>query len=125
MQKKDIQTRADIELLVRLFYDKVLTDEVISFIFTDIAKIELEHHFPKLFDFWENMLVQPNGYQTNVMQVHIDLDKKIKLQPAHFQRWVELFVETVDELFEGKIATMAKNRAMSIAMVMETKINQS
>lgn len=122
MQKTDIQNRADIELLVRTFYDKILADETISFIFTDIAKIDLEHHFPRLFDFWENMLIQPNGYQANVLKIHLDLNQKVALLPEHFERWLQLFMKTVDELFEGKVAGMAKNRAISIAGVMQTKL---
>ena len=121
-KKQDIQTRIDIELLIRAFYDKVLVDKTIGFIFTEVVPLDLEHHFPKLFDFWENTLLKPNGYKTNVLQVHLDLNKKVKLKPEHFERWLQLFVETVDELFEGKTANMAKNRAFSIAVVMQSKL---
>lgn len=120
---KDIQTRADVELLIRNFYDKVLADERISFIFIDVAKIDLEHHFPRLFDFWENILLQPNGYKQNVLKIHLDLNEKVALQTEHFDRWLALFHQTVDELFEGKIANNAKNKALSIATVMQTKLH--
>ena len=67
--KRDINTRADVEHLIRSFYEKALIDEQIGFIFTDIAKIDLESHLPHLFDFWENILLKPNGYKRNVLKV--------------------------------------------------------
>lgn len=122
--KKDIETRADIEHLIQRFYEKVLIDEQIGFIFTDIAKIDLKNHLPHLFDFWENILLTPNGYKRNVLKVHLDLNKKAKLSTAHFERWLDLFSATIDELFEGITANSAKNKALSIATVMQTKLHR-
>ncbi len=123
--KKDIATRADIEYLIRSFYEKALIDDQIGFIFTDIAKIDLESHLPHLFDFWENILLKPNGYKRNVLKVHLDLNEKVNLKPAHFESWLALFSNTIDELFEGVIANSAKNKALSIATVMRTKLHRS
>jgi hemoglobin len=123
--KKDIATRADIEHLIRSFYEKALIDDQIGFIFTDIAKIDLESHLPHLFDFWENILLKPNGYKRNVLKVHLDLNEKVNLKPAHFESWLALFSNTIDELFEGVIANSAKNKALSIATVMRTKLHRS
>jgi len=123
-QKKDIQTRADIEYLIRSFYEKALIDQQIGFIFTDIAKIDLESHLPHLFDFWENILLSPNGYKRNVLKVHLDLNQKVKLNLEHFESWLALFSNTVDELFEGVTANSAKNKALSIATVIQTKLHR-
>lgn len=123
-EKKDITTRADIEHLIQCFYEKALIDTQIGFIFTDIAKIDLESHLPHLFDFWENILLKPNGYKRNVLKVHVDLNEKAKLSPAHFERWLDLFSTTVDDLFQGIIANSAKNKALSIATVMQTKLHR-
>ena len=123
-EKKDITTRADIEYLIQCFYEKALIDTQIGFIFTDIAKIDLESHLPHLFDFWENILLKPNGYKRNVLKVHVDLNEKAKLSPAHFERWLDLFSTTVDDLFQGIIANSAKNKALSIATVMQTKLHR-
>jgi len=122
-QKKDIQTRTDIEYLIQHFYEKALIDQEIGFIFTDIAKIDLESHLPHLFDFWENILLKPNGYKRNVLKVHVDLNEKVQLNAEHFERWLDLFSTTVDTLFEGIIANSAKNKALSIAAVMQTKLH--
>ncbi|WMX12109.1 MULTISPECIES: group III truncated hemoglobin [unclassified Aureispira] len=122
---KDIQTRADVEHLIRTFYEKVLVDKTIAFIFIDVAQIDLDKHFPHLFDFWENILLTPNGYKRNVLKVHLDLNQKVPLRQEHFERWLELFTNTVDELFEGTVANNAKNKALSIATVMQTKLHRS
>lgn len=122
--KKDIETRADVEQLIRSFYEKALIDQQIGFIFTDIAKIDLESHLPHLFDFWENILLKPNGYKRNVLKVHLDLNQKVKLNSVHFESWLTLFSNTVDELFEGIVANNAKNKALSIATVMQTRLHR-
>ena len=120
----DIQTRGDIELLIDKFYEKMLRDMVIGFIFTDIAKINLEEHQSVICDFWETVLFNKPAYKRGpeVMKVHHDLNKKIPLKKGHFTRWLFLFSSTVDELFEGEIADRAKERADSIAKAMQKRL---
>lgn len=124
MKKSDINTRADIELLVNTFYKKVLADELIGYIFNDVANINLDVHMPKMYDFWANTLFHQTVYKGNPMQIHIHLNAKEPLQKVHFDRWLALFNETVEELFEGDIAELAKTRALSIATMIQIKIQQ-
>lgn len=120
--KQDIKSRADIERMVNTFYDKVRQDDMIGFIFNDIAKVNWEKHLPVMYDFWENIIFLTNKYVGNPMGVHMHLNAQVPLMKEHFQRWLQLFTETVDELFEGQKADMAKQKAVSIATIMETKI---
>lgn len=120
--KTDIQNRANIEQLISAFYGKALADASIGFLFTEVAQINLETHLPHLCDFWENILLKPNGYKRNVLKKHLDLNQLSALKPAHFQQWLFLFEQTVDELFEGDKAQSAKNKAQSIALVIQTKL---
>lgn len=120
--KKDIDTRADIELLVTAFYDKVREDETLAFIFTDIAKVKWEKHLPIMFDFFENMLFYTGTYKGNPMIAHKHLDEMFPLTAKHFERWYFLFSTTVNELFAGKKAGLVKKRAKRIATVMQLKI---
>ena len=122
--KKDIQSREDLLLLVEKFYQKLLADDSISYLFTDIAKIDLKHHLPVLVDFWDSILFQSNTYQKNAMQPHMDLHSKSPLQKHHFNSWLNYFNETVDELYEGENAFLAKERARGIATVMQIKVAQ-
>ena len=122
--KKDIENRGDIELLVNSFYDKVRNDPVIGFIFNDIAKVNWERHLPVMYDFWENTLFYTGGYAGNPMETHRQLNQLIPLTAEHFQQWTRLFTSTVDELFTGEKALLAKQRALSISTLMQIKIIQ-
>ncbi len=121
----DIKDREDIRRLVDEFYTRVLADEKIGFIFKEIAQINLEHHMPVMYDFWETTLLNSNAYKRNPMQVHLDLNRKVKLEKEHFDRWLHLFNETIRDLFEGEKAELAKTRALSISTVMQIKIAKS
>jgi len=120
----DIQSRKDIELLINSFYNKVKRDATIGFIFNDIARVNWEQHLPVMYNFWETLLLNATSYRNNAMEVHYSLNRKVPLNETHFQRWLELFSETVDELFSGKIAISAKTKAKSIASLMQYKMKQ-
>ena len=120
--KKDISSREDLFLLVKNFYEKLLNDKTISYLFTDIAKIDLNHHLPVLVDFWDSVLFQSDTYRKNAMQPHLTLNQKSPLEKHHFETWLMYFNNTVDELFEGEKAFLAKERAQSIATVMQIKL---
>jgi len=121
--KPDISSRKDIEELIVQFYEKVKPNPTIGFIFTEVVHIDWDHHIPVIVDFWETILLDNPVYKKNAMEVHYELNKKIPLKKIHFDNWLSLFTSTVDELFEGKTATLAKTRAKSIAAVMEFKMN--
>lgn len=122
--KKDIENRDDIKLLVDTFYERVISDDTIGFIFTDIVRMNWEKHLPVMYDFWDNALFFTGTYSGNPMNLHRHLHHIRPLNEKHFSRWVELFVETVDSFFEGEKADLARQRARSIAAVMEERIIQ-
>ncbi len=123
--RKDIENREDIIVLVDSFYDKVLKDDTIGYIFKDVANINLEKHMPTMYDFWETTLFHQSVYKGNPMRVHVKLNQKEPLKKSHFERWLKLFNETVDELFEGEKAESVKTKALSIATVMQIKVYQA
>jgi hemoglobin len=120
--KKDIENREDIEVLVNSFYDKVKADGILGPIFTVIIPVNWQVHLPVMYQFWDNAIFYTGGYTGNPMAMHAHIHKKIGLEEKQFDRWLELFNKTVDELFEGEKASLAKQRAYSIAKVMEQKI---
>ena len=120
--KPDITTRAHIEQLVTTFYDRVKPNPDIGFIFTEIAQMNWEEHIPIIVDFWETILLDNPVYKKNAMEVHYELNKKIPLQKIHFETWLTLFYQTVDQMFEGPNADLAKKRAKSIADLMQFKM---
>lgn len=117
----DIENTEDIKLLIDTFYGKVRTDDVIGYIFNDIAKVDWPQHLPKMYSFWEFLLLGKDTYQGNPIEPHRKLSQQVRLKEEHFDRWVKLFHATVDELFAGKNAEEAKNRSMLIAMTWKPK----
>lgn len=122
--KKNISSRQDLQQLISKFYEKLLADNSINYLFTDVARIDLDHHLPVLVDFWDSVLFQSDTYYKNAMQPHIHLHQRSPLKAEHFETWLLYFNETVDEMFEGEIAFLAKERALSIATVMKIKLKQ-
>lgn len=123
--KVDIQNSEDIKLLIDAFYQKAVADAALGHVFTDVAKVNWAHHLPIMYAFWESVLFGEAGYHGNPMDAHFKLNEKFTLTAEHFNSWKFLFIETVDENFEGEIANMAKERARSIADLMFYKIHNS
>jgi hemoglobin len=110
----DIETRADCERLVRAFYGKALEDPIIGFIFTDVAKLDLEAHVPQITSFWETVLLGTRSYRGSAFDPHAALHAKVELREGHFERWLQLWFGTVDELFSGERANAAKVHALRV-----------
>jgi hemoglobin len=123
--KKDIEARDDIELLVNTFYDKVKKDNVIGIIFNTIIGDDWSHHLPTMYRFWNTILLNQPGYTGNAVKKHTDVDKQMPLQKEHFERWLKLWTETIDSLFEGERAAEAKNRANLMAYLIEMKVTSA
>ena len=120
----DIQNQDDLYLLVDEFYKKLLSDEAISYIFTDVVKIKLEEHLPILVTFWSQAILGTGGYTNNLTQIHLDVNAKSYLSPKLFTIWLHHFYATVDENFRGEKAEQIKTQALSIGTIMQIKIAQ-
>lgn len=114
---KEIISAEDVTQLVDAFYSKVLKDEDLAPFFT---KLDLGMHLPKMVHFWSFVLLDEPGYTTNVVEKHLNMP----LEHKHFERWLALFHETIDELFEGEKVTLAKQRAAVIGWTIESKIKK-
>ena len=118
--KRDIETREDIENLLSKFYVVAIDDERIGHHF---AELNLETHLPIIVNFWEKVLFGKPVYFGNPLAVHQNLHEKSPLKLEHFQRWLEIFEQTVDELFAGEMADAAKIRAKMIAHSLNQNLN--
>ncbi|MFY0643315.1 MAG: group III truncated hemoglobin [Bacteroidia bacterium] len=123
--KSDIKSIHDVEKLVDVFYDKVIVDPLISYLFNDVAKIDLPSHLPIMYSFWSSMLLGTGTYKGNPMTAHIQLHKKSPISSEHFDRWKFLFFETIDEFFEGPKADEAKTRVNHMIPLMKFKMEES
>lgn len=118
IEKKEIKSRDEIQILVQEFYSKVRKDTLIGPIFDQQAKVNWEEHIPKLVNFWSDILLGEDSYNGRPFPPHI----RFNLEISHFERWLKLFMETVDEHFIGLKAEEAKSRAMMIAKNFLTNI---
>jgi len=123
--KEDITSREDIELLVNAFYKKVLADKIINHFFKEVIKLDWKKHIPVMYDFWEMALLDKMIYRGNPMLKHIALDKLSPLQEKHFDQWILLFTETVDAMYTGPRADLAKQKANTMKSLMMHKIELS
>ena len=115
----DIASRVDIERMVDGFYARVQVDPLLGPIFNDVAATDWATHLPKMYAFWDGVLFATPGFRGNPLAVHLALGQKVALGQPEFDRWLQLFHQTNDELFAGPMATEAKARSMRIAGVMQ------
>jgi len=118
----DIATREDCERLVRAFYGRALIDPVIGFIFVDVAKLDLEAHVPKIASFWETILLGAQTYAGGAFRPHAVINAQVQLRAGHFERWLWLWRMTVDELFAGERAELAKSHADRVARAFHARL---
>ncbi|WP_459212785.1 group III truncated hemoglobin [Aquimarina rhabdastrellae] len=115
---KTITTREDIKVLVTSFYAKIRKDDMLGDIFNShIPESHWPAHLEKLTDFWETNLFGVARFKGNPSQKHINVDKNMNhsIDQIHFGKWLQLWFETIDELFVGELAIRAKNAARKMA----------
>lgn len=123
-ERRDIQTREDIELVVKTFYQHSFQDEVLGPIFIDVAQMDLDVHIPIMCDFWENILFQARKYPGGMGMVHFHLHTLIPLRHSYFMRWLAHWEAAVDEHFAGERAQTAKAHAAYVAETFGTHFEQ-
>jgi hemoglobin len=119
--KRDIQNAEDVSLLVNTFYSKVNSDDLLSPVFNKEAHTDWETHLPKMVRFWSSILLDSNEYRGQPFDQHAKHANHIT--GAHFDRWLMLFEETLNELFEGEKKDLALQRAKSIGSIFQYKLD--
>ena len=115
---REILSMEDIKKLVDAFYEKVRKDGLIGPIFDERIRDRWPHHLEKMYTFWQTVLLGEHTYSGSLFPTHANLP----VAHQHFEKWMELFIQTVDELFTGEIANEAKWRAGKMAEMFESKI---
>lgn len=123
MSKSDIKTRDDIYRLVSQFYTKVRKDEVLGPFFNETIK-DWDAHLEHLTTFWESSLFLKTRFYGNPLEAHIKIDAEHNhsITELHFGLWLNLWHQTIDELFEGDYAENAKRRARKMGTFLYLKI---
>ncbi|HEY8661403.1 MAG TPA: group III truncated hemoglobin [Hanamia sp.] len=118
METKEIISLDDIKTLVDTFYEKVRTDELIGPIFNERIQDRWPQHLQKMYTFWQTILLDDHTYFGSPFPPHANLP----VSHIHFEKWMELFIQTIDELFGGEKAKEAKWRAGKMAEMFESRI---
>lgn len=108
---KDIESEADVRALVDAFYAAIREDALLNPIFSDVAQVDWAHHLPRMYAFWNGLILGLPGYTGAPFPMHAVLP----VTREHFVRWLDLFRATVDRLYAGERAQRAKDAAASIA----------
>ncbi|GLU45204.1 group III truncated hemoglobin [Allomuricauda sp. NBRC 101325] len=115
---KEIKSLEEVKQMVDLFYGKVRQDQILAGIFNDVIKDNWPTHLEKMYRFWQTVLLIEHTYQGSPFAPHA----KLPVDGKHFDRWRQLFFETIDENFHGEKAKEAKFRAEKMAEMFQLKI---
>lgn len=105
-----LESREQLVPMLDLFYARVREDELIGPIFNEVARVDWGPHVAKIYDFWDTLLFGKESYRGRPFPPHVPLG----LRGEHFERWLRLFFQTVDETCEGPKADEIKARAYQI-----------
>ena len=109
----------DVKQLVDTFYAKVQKDDLIGPIFNAVIQDRWPEHLDKMYRFWQTILLEEHTYYGSPFPPHV----KLPIEKMHFEHWLKLFYDNIDEQFEGEKADEAKWRATKMAEMFEVKIN--
>ena len=119
-EMKDILTLEDVKRLVDVFYEKVRANDMLAPVFNERIQNRWPEHLEKMYTFWQTILLEERTYFGSPFPAHA----QPPVSHIHFEQWMQLFTQTVDELFAGEIAKEAKWRAGKMAEMFEYKIEQ-
>jgi hemoglobin len=101
---------------VQRFYAKGIADPLLGPIFSAIP--DLPAHLEIIKNFWSRSLLGTERYQGHPYPVHTSL----RIEPKHFQRWLELFVESAREKLPKPQAEQAVAQASHMAQCFQAGI---
>lgn len=114
----DIIDITSVKILVDDFYNKVRQDKLLGPVFAEVIKDDWQPHLDKMYAFWNAALFGVPGFRGNPFAKHAPLP----INNSHFDRWLDLFTQTVDAHFIGPMADDAKNRAGIMAIMFMSKL---
>lgn len=107
----DLDSRTQVHDMVVAFYRAIVFDEVLEPVFDEIAEVDWPSHIPRLVDYWCRILLGDPSYTGAMLAAHQHVDARAAFRPEWFDRWHQLFVETVDAGWSGPGADRAKAHA--------------
>lgn len=121
---EEIRTRTGLDevriaRVVHAFYRRVRADEVLGPIFAaEIADADWPSHLERMMAFWSSVALMSGRYHGRPMQAHA----RLRVEAAHFDRWLELFRATAREIGPPEAAAHLIEKAEHIALSLESGI---
>jgi hemoglobin len=114
--KKPLQSAEDVSLLIDTFYQKVLEHPELSYYFSE-AILNWPFHKERFMLYWTRQILFTDTYEGTPLHQHVAVDQKFErgFNKGHFDEWARLWMETVDELFDGPKAELAKESGTNMA----------
>lgn len=109
-------TPENIAALVDAFYLRVRDDALLGPVFDAKLAGRWDQHLPKMVTFWSSLVLGTKHYRGNLQAAHAPLDR---LEPAHFSRWLALFLRTVEMRYEPAAAVLFMEPALRIAQSLQ------
>ncbi len=121
--KSDLEAGAPVQALVDTFYAQARQDAALGPVFNAIIGEDWSQHLPVMYAFWDSVVFGLGGYKGQAVAKHIDIDRQIPLEAAHFERWIALWTATVDGMYAGPNAELAKSKANMMLQLIKFKVN--
>jgi hemoglobin len=118
----DIESKADIILLVNTFYKYVHEDPLMEPVFR-MPEEQFSRHLERTYNFWENWLFKTGSYQGGLMWAHIEKNMSYPITAELFEHWLAHWFRATDELFQGEKADFIKAKALELGHIMNAKLN--
>lgn len=101
-RRAEIQRRANvigideayISLLVDEFYRRIRAEETLGPIFEEAIGDRWDHHLPRMKSFWASVALNAGTYSGQPVPAHKKLSR---VQQSHFQTWLALFRQTLQD----------------------------
>ena len=107
-------SKARIEVLVTQFYRRLCEDETLAPIF-DRRLRPYDHHLEEMVAVWTTVLRSEPAYRSSDRGSPRALHQQLEgLDPAHLERWLQLFKETARDVFDPETADVVVARAARI-----------
>ena len=120
--KPDLEAGEPVQALVDAFYARARVDAVLGPVFATIIGDDWSRHLPVMYSFWDSVVFGLGGYKGQAVAKHIDIDRQMSLEPAHFDQWIALWNATVDAMYDGPNASLAKSKANMMLQLIKFKV---
>jgi hemoglobin len=119
---RDLDTVDEIFEMVTRQYSDVVQDDLLAPYFTfGPGYLDWQAHIGSVADYWNHVVLLAPDYDIDVLEGHRHLHHHRPFTPALFDRWLQIFLDTVDGGWTGPNATLAKKRATGMARAMSLR----